>query len=75
MKRPLIVAFSVVLLSMLAVTTWASSQVALVDATNRTHNPYRQLGGTHFHREHSHRQALIQGHVLRNIDRQGGLPH
>ena len=29
MKRPLIVAFSVVLLSMLAVTTWASSQVAL----------------------------------------------
>ena len=29
MKRPLLVAFSVVLLSMLAVTTWASSQVAL----------------------------------------------
>ena len=53
----------------------AGAQAALVDATDGAHDTHRQLGGAHFHREHRHRQAFRQRHMLGNVDGEGGLAH
>ena len=54
---------------------FAGAQMALVDAANRAHHTNSQLGGAHFHGKHRHRQAFVQGHMLGNVDRKGGLAH
>jgi hypothetical protein len=53
----------------------AGAQMGLVDPTDRAHDAHRQLGGTHFHGEHGHGQAFVQGHVLGDVDGQRRLAH
>ena len=51
------------------------AQVRLVDAAERADHAQRQLRGAHFHREHHHRQALLHGDVLGDVERERGLAH
>ena len=46
--------------------------VELADTAEHTHD---QLRGTHFHGEHADRQARLQRHVLRHVQRERGLAH
>ena len=53
----------------------AGAQVLLVDAAERADHAQGELRGAHFHREHDHRQAFVDGDVLGDVERERGLAH
>ena len=53
----------------------AGTQAVLVQAPDRTQHTHGQLRATHFHGEHRHRQARLDGHVFADVDRESGFTH
>ena len=53
----------------------ARAQPGLINPSNRTGHTNSQLLRAHFHGEHGHWQAFLQGDVLCNVDGQSRFTH
>ena len=51
------------------------AQLVLVDLPDRAQHPHGELRRAHFHAEHRHRQAVVHGGVLGDVEGEGGLAH
>jgi hypothetical protein len=49
--------------------------VLLVDPAERTDHPQRQLRGAHFHRKTTTGRPFLDGDMLGDVEREGGLAH
>ena len=53
----------------------AGTQPLLIDAPRGADQTHHQLLGAHLHTEDGHRQLLVHGHVLTDVERKGRLTH
>ena len=53
----------------------AGTQPLLVDAPRGADQTHHQLLGAHLHTEDRHRQLLVHGHMLADVERKGRLTH
>jgi len=51
----------------------AGTHAVRIQTTDRGQHTHGELGATHFHGEHGHRQTDVYGHVFGNVQSKGGV--